>query len=696
MNIHVQGNRRYVKASFLNGIKNKRIWMILLLVNVFAVPYALISIGFFNMGSFFNLLLCGVAMVINMLMAIVIAFTQFDYCYEKLKVDQAYSLPLTRKQKFLSDYFAGLTMYVGAYLVQVILSYIITAAFLIIKPSGYYATSYITSRLQMIGDIWIWARVTKVLVIVLLIQILLYTITSFVISCTGTMFEAISATVYFNILLVSTIYVVYLLCAEQLFGMDLSDAFMKAIYVTSPLGGFLYLIQYVNGNGHYAMWMIGYLAVIVVFFGLTYLIMARRKAEDVGKPFVIRTLYHVVLVAVMLHFGVIAFFTGNSILNFIILTFICYLVIEIVTNRGLKKIRKSLLRYGVIIVCVLAIIISINKTNCFGMAYHVADAEDVEEITISYAGLYGDIYCQDVTITDPENIQTILDVQKNLIQKDKSRASKTGVWELFGKIESPYYYNGVEFVEDPDYWEIWTGSLKMSVKESQGSYDRIYNIYHEDLQNLLSVELSDQFIEAKIATYKNSATYLMVSDIYDINHKAFVKNTYGKTSAVMDEFFDALEEDLKNTTEEEYLRPEETTQCYVITDEGIITILPSYKKTLALLERYNLIPTLSDEDYSKIIENKSTKIIDTMNSNNMGELILEGYYTTGPNYESLDNVYEIDSYSEDMRQLFEVAQIQYTTDEPCYLLNVYGRKYTIPVEYSNVVERILSNIDTTE
>ena len=144
-------------------------------------------------------------MVINMMLGIVIPFTQFDYCYDKTKVDMAYALPLTRKQKFLSDFFSGLGMYVGAYLVQIVLSYIATGLHQNIDPQNSGFHNYFSYRMDMPGNQWLWSMVTKILVIVLLIQILLYVVTSFVLSCTGAIFEAVSATVYFNILIPTTI-----------------------------------------------------------------------------------------------------------------------------------------------------------------------------------------------------------------------------------------------------------------------------------------------------------------------------------------------------------------------------------------------------------------------------------------------------------------------------------------------------------
>lgn len=684
MSIHAQANKYQVKANFRNGIQNKKLWMILLLANLFAVPYAILNIGFFGGDSILSLALTGFAMVVNMMLGIVIPFMQFDYCYEKTKVDMAYSLPLTRKQKFLTDFFAGLSMYVGAYLVQIILSYVATGLFLRFSSVHNGLDSYYTSRIEMLGDQWLWSRVTKILVIVLLIQIMLYVVTSFVLSCTGAIFEAVSATVYFNILLTTTIYVTYLLCAEKLFGMDLSNDFLQIVFRTSPLGGFIYLMDALNSSDDFISWLVCYCIVIIAFFIATYCIMIRRKAEVVGKPFVVRTFYHIILVAVMLHIGVLACYTSNSIVSFLLMTAIFYFVIEMITNRGFKKIGQSVIRYGIIIATVLTVIITINKTNSFGIAYHVADAKDVDEITINYPGIYSRFYGLKVDITSRENIERLLEVQKDLINqyKEKSKETEEGLFSL--NLLNTYEWNSLV-----------SASLRIEVSGNRGAnYYRNYQLPYSSMLKLLDIELSDEYIEGKIDLIKNNTTYLTVSDVYGVNRKAIVNDTNGQPSAVLDEFFDALQKDLMQTTKEEYLQPQSTIKYMADTDQWPIYILDSYTNTIAFLEKYNAMPALTEEDYENIVESSTVEIFPMLDNATFGSFYddFEGYYTTSCDpYYLTDNQYIISAFNEDVKQLLEVAQIQYTSDTPCYKILVYGTTYIIPAEYTDLVEEVISN-----
>ena len=685
MIIHAQANKYQMKANFRNGIQNKKLWMILILANLFAVPFAILNIGFFGGGSILSLALTGFAMVVNMMLGIVIPFVQFDYCYEKTKVDMAYSLPLTRKQKFLTDFFAGLSMYVGAYLVQIILSYVATGLFLQFSSEHNGLDSYFTSRLEMLGDPWMWSRVTKILIIVLLIQIMLYVITSFVLSCTGAIFEAVSATIYFNILIPTTIYMTYLLCAEKLFGMDLSEDFFQVVFRTSPLGGFIYLMDVMNSSNHFISWLVSYCTVIIAFFLVTYFIMIRRKAEAVGKPFVIRTFYHIILVAVMLHIGVLACYTSNSIVSFLLMTAIFYLVIEMITNRGFKKIGQSFIRYGIIIATVLVVIITINKTNSFGIAYHVADAKNVDKITISYSGIYSEFYGPEIELTSEENIERLLEVQKQLIEqyKEKSKEASDGIFSL--SLLNTYEWNSLV-----------SGSLRMEVSGKGGeNYNRHYYVPYSFMTELLDVELSDEYIEAKIKVYKDYATYLTVRDVYGINQKVVVNDTNGQPSAVLNEFFDAIQKDLIQTTKEEYLQPQSAIKYAVSTDQGSIYILDSYTNTIAFLEKYNALPALAEEDYENLVENTEITISGILDNTDQMEQYyndLDGYYTTICGvYYNVDQDRIINRYNEDVKQLLEIAQVQYVSDTPCYKIEVNGMTFIIPEKYTELVENVIAN-----
>lgn len=660
-----------VKANFLNAIKNKKIWIILLLVNVFGLPYAILQLGIINEGSIFSLCISAFALVVNVIMGMVIPFLQFDYCYDRTKVDMAYSLPLTRRQKFLSDFFSGLSMYVGAYVIQIILTYISTAITIAIgNPS--ISFSYYYNRFHEMSNVQVYQMVSKALLIILLMQIMLYTVTTFVLSCTGAIFEAVSAIIYTNILLASTIYVIYTLCANQLFGMDFSNVLEKILYYTSPLGGFFYLIFEGIRSTNIGAWAIGYLAMVIIYFLAAYFIMTRRKAESVGKPFVVRSFYHVILVAIMLHIGLLACYTGNSLVTFILMTIIFYLVVETITNRGFKKFGRSLARYGIIIACTLAIILTINKTECFGVSYKVADVNDVDQIVLNYSGLFTENYLRNVKITSKENIATILEVQQDLIDEHKlNKKDASGI--LDWRVGDFSFMNSYV-------------STDLQIKlEGKADYYRDYYISYKNILKLVGVELSDEYVDARIQLYRDNVKYLSVSDIFGFNNKSVVMETNGAPSNLLDEFFNCLSADLKEATVEEYLRPESQTKYRVRTNVGTITILDSYTNCMRFLEENNAFPVVTTDNLMSLVDNGAIQIYRMEEQD-----INTGYYCSERSY-GYGESYMVNNFSADVEELLQKVQQQYVSEEPCYTIEIYGDTYVVPAKDSALVEKVITN-----
>ena len=683
MSIPVWNNRSQLKANYQNGLQNKKVWMILLLVNIFALPYAILT---FFLSEEFNLLRLAVvafSMGINMLLAIVIPFMQFDYHYDKTKVDMAYALPLTRKQKFMTDFMSGLSQYLVTYLVQVILSCIATAVVCTVGPRENWTHKYYMNRWIEAGDAWLWSNMFKILCIVLLIQICLYVVTCLVIACTGAMFEAISATICTNILMVTTLIVAYEFCSAQLFGMDFSEQLYTFLYRTSPLGGFIYLVSGKFIEQDFVFWILSYCVTILVLFVITYFIMTRRKAESVGKSFVIRPFYYIILFSLMLHIGVLVSFTDNSIISFVVATLLCYAIVELVSNRGVKKLYRSAVRYVIVISSVLIVIFTIQKTNCFGIAFRVSQAKDIDKIEVSYRGLFDEAYFTNLEIQSEDSIVKILDMQKSMIEryKEKRREANEGFFDL--RISQNRYVIG----------DTYTEPFSMKVYKTDGEvYQRFYQIPLSLMKELVALELSDDYIDAKVEKYINSTSFLSVSDKYRMNDKTIVKidenNRKQESSEVIQEFFECLRKDLKEVSIEEYLSPKQTTNYIVNTDEGKINILASYENCLAFLEQHNALPELTQADYKRVVEHSQASMIYVEDFSH-GDAD-KNEIATGMCLYHIVSENDITRFDSNVQKLLEVAQVQYMSKKPCYFLSVYGEEYIIPVEYTELAETVMN------
>ena len=559
MNAHSLDKNSYFQTNFKLGLQNKKLWVILAIVNVLSVPYAVISMALFHNDSVVGLAVSAIALVINVIMGMVIPFLRFDYLYNRTKVDMVYAMPLTRKERFLSDFLSGLAMYVIGFFGQIVLSNIVTVIVMQFNPNfldtyfGYRLVNGATlsERIDLLG------MENRILIIILLFQIMLYVVTTLVLTLVGAVFEAVSAIIYTNILLVSSIYVINILCMNQLYGMDFTDTFINIIFCTSPLGGFLYLTNLFSKASGFWGWVICYLLVTVIYFGVAYFCFMRRKAEDVGKSFVYKVFYHIILIAVMLHIGLLAYYAGNFILTFLLATLIFYLVMEVVTNRGFKKFKQSIIRYASIIAVTLGVILVINKTDCFGLAYRVSKPESIANINISYHGLVLENEALSVNIKSEENIEKIISVQKNLLEdyKKSSNENETGFFDLGYHIESgshPYRISN------------WI-DLNFNPKNAN-TYHRDYSVYYPQMTELLEVELSDEYLDQMFDYLERCSNSLKVSDVYRINQKVIVEQRTDKTKDVLKKFYDCLKSDLKETTKEEFLRPKQNAKYRVDTE----------------------------------------------------------------------------------------------------------------------------------
>ncbi len=176
-----------VWSNFFMRIKsNKKPLIVMSILFLFGVPLT-ITAGMINVivddYSMSGFAIIGVlCTAIALLCGFIIALNTFEYLYKKSKVDMIYSLPLNNRQRFLSDYLAGLFTYIVPYIVSIILS-------LIVHGLGYIAFSKWAEFTQ---DNQVTKYVVELSIYALLVMIMFYTITVMVTCCCGSMFEALS------------------------------------------------------------------------------------------------------------------------------------------------------------------------------------------------------------------------------------------------------------------------------------------------------------------------------------------------------------------------------------------------------------------------------------------------------------------------------------------------------------------------
>ena len=359
------------------------------------------------------------------------AIASFTETHKKAQVDMLYSLPLTGTQRFFSDYLGGACMYIFPYLITVILGWIIIGVgcpFIRVAPDE--------TLWSMVGEIvQSYAMMSTGL---LFLMLLYYTLGTLITVCCGTLFESIYTNILLNCLIPGTVAAVLGMVSEHV---DLSFEYLwHIIGFMSPIGGLFYLYyltdESVGISGYYySSWntirgteththevMPNYFRWLFIIAVLTALLLVaawqlykRRKAEQVGQPFVYIAAYHVmitlliVLILCLLDFNVIG--------PVLLFAAIVYFVSEVIRKRGFKRFWLSIITFVVTVAATVGVFALTIKTNCFGRENYVPLAGTVRSVEVDYRG---GAYEADLEFTDREVISQVVDFHKSVVQRKKT------------------------------------------------------------------------------------------------------------------------------------------------------------------------------------------------------------------------------------------------------------------------------------
>lgn len=677
--------------SLKEKLKNKRFWTILIITNLLSGPLFVLNSYYIESRS--SLWISILASIVVGALAFVIPLNFFDYLYQKTKIDDVLKLPLTRRELFFSDYLSGLILYfipmLGQYIISVILLLLRTTKFV---------NHFMRHSVTIDGFHSVLRLVFFSYLFIIIGLIFLYTLTVLVLSCVGNTFEAITASLYVNLLIPGVIYSVGYLLLNHSFGISFQTIFEKLINFTSPGGLLIYLANHQNSSLYSATGLWTLFLTFLMSLGmlwLSYRNFVRRKAESVGTGFVNRIFYYFImtsltfLLAAFFYHLNINFITSLSLLAFIFLTF------EVITNRGFQKFYRSIVRFAIISAIAGCSILVINKTEVFGIVFRTTDIANMKSITIRYHGVL-DTYTNDysVTLKDPENIKTVLAFHQRVLDDYKeSKQTKVDTNMLMVPVpttlESKYPTTETTEALPNEYYNIYlpTYNIEITFHVKNGiDYTRTYNVNFNQKMLLASIDISDEYIDQLIEqqySYKNTVTITDVFD-YSIRH-------YPMREEKIKELYQCLAKDMKNLTLEDYLTPSMPTRFKI----GEIPVLESYTETLAFFaNNYVNMNTFNSETiYNRILIESSFGIIAPIKAANNNQLYSYGYpsyvYSESPRY---TNSEQIERYKEDIINLLEHAQYQYITTTPCYRIIIGKWTYVIPPEYSDVAAELYNKL----
>lgn len=385
-----------------------------------------------EMYAVLGMLFLGIAVFMG-LFAAILSFTEL---HKKTRVDMLYALPLTGKQRFFSDYIGGCLMYIIPYLISVILGWIII--FCMAPFINWQGTEWTFGTFMAeMGKMYAMATIG-----LLALMLLYYTLSVFVTVCCGTLFESIYTNILLNCLIPGTTALVLAIISDEV-GMGFEDMW-QVVGFMSPIGGLIYLILLLsgemdvitdfssnayrffatqNGAAHamlptYLRWIFIILLLTAVLLIAAWQLYVRRKAEDVGKPFIYVAAYYVMLTLVTIL--ILCMLKADAVGPALILSAIVYFVMEVIRRRGFKRFWVSLITYAATVLVSIAGFYLVVGTGCFGRVSYVPAAIGVKSVVLEFEDINNNNFDYMLEYTDANIISGVTELHRQVIQDEKN------------------------------------------------------------------------------------------------------------------------------------------------------------------------------------------------------------------------------------------------------------------------------------
>lgn len=446
-------------------------------------------------GAPFYMGLGFLCLAVSVFLGLFHAVHAFTEVHKKSRVDMLYALPLTGTGRFCSDYAGGFLTYLVPYLVCTLLGWgLLLGMAPLIDFSNVNAdfTSF-GEFMSIIGKYYAMASVG-----LFFLMLLYYTMSTLITVCCGTLFESIYTNVLLNFLLPGTAALfIGIVCNECGFEFD---HLWQSIGYFSPIGGAIYLFYLIEDSfgtdytsaytfsatqthSHdmlpsYLRWLLVIFLLSAAMFVLAWKLYTRRKAEDVGKPFIYNAVYYVMLTLVTLSILCLMVFehiVGAALL----LSAIVYFVMEVIRKRGFRKFWVSVMTYAATVVVGVGAYHLVIGTGCFGRTQYVPNAGTVSSVVVQIgdtpAGGSASVSYR-LEYTDREVIAQITDLHREILRNDET--VKTLEDALFAERWQTLLYHGYDSSYDEN-GELHRFSYPTYTVQIPYTTDRDYERVHD-------------------------------------------------------------------------------------------------------------------------------------------------------------------------------------------------------------------------
>lgn len=706
--------KSFFKTHFKNTIlENKKFLFIISVLHLIGYPVIAFTIRYYsehpdNTDESYAIASC-IALAIAILSGAIIAISIFNYLYKKSTVDMNLSLPLTTRQRFLSEYFAGLTIYI----VPAIIGGLIGTVILL---TGKHELMEFLKYTIYIGSV------------VIIGMILYYSLTVLILSCCGSLFETILSTLLINAMIPASIYLLsYTIISNDSFGLSSNSLFLNQIFISSPIGNAAFIIYFfdnVNMYGNvntnlYVHWLIPTLIFTVLIVLLSYFLYKKRKAEQVSKPYVYKFIYYAILFFVT--FCIISIFkvsTGSSdytaqtdstpidasFFPAVMCSGIVFFIMEIISNRGFKKFWLSILKFAGTITCIYAVLLLCHATNGFGVNKYVPLESAVDNVIIDF----DNTSTYNLPIRNKHTIHDVVSLHEKVI-KEKYEDKNTSHKEIPESELDQRIKNGALATYNRN-------NISITYYLKNGSIlTREYNVSDEQMEQLYASMMTGRdYAEYCYHKLSYSFAFRVENDKNARNIEIYnkINQKVSTTKLTVDEFsklIKAYKNDIENMSADSFY-----TDKIIGTIDLEYPIRESFINTLNFLEEYCNI-SIDDFEVTSLGDNNAVAIfkdVVQIVTGNYDEYCYDDYYnsyaqSSKPSYTILskyislynNSLTSVAEYSRDsivneiankkeFIDLLNNASVYYDNDEIGGIIVVNNQILYLSPEYKERVEKL--------
>lgn len=536
-----------------------------------------------------------IAMILLFLSVIgvfIAAFTMMHSCFRYISgkrfVDMDYSLPVPDDTRFFGDLLAGLTAITAPLLAANIVALCFVSA--TGYESSYAQDSSLFRQMLALIPIFVWLQ--------LLAVIMFYVFSLMVAVCCSRTAESRVVPLVANAAVPIIVGCITLMISGSFFGNTgyIHEGTFSALTVTSPIGllvGALIRagmteIEIKNAEDAAQLSLlgagelVGVVLITLAFTAAAYALFKIRRSERVGTPYAFKAMKHITpalvtvsVVSVMLTIEFANNYSGGGLIEVTLLdndsiswlvavlcvTFVLFIVMEIVSGKAFKRFGITLLRYAATLAGSIAVYYAVILTGNAIAENYVPAASEVESVEAVYSEYRLALDC---VITDTDDIGDIIELHRESVKERNSESRKSmsviykmkngkqiprvyqlsaelseraaGVLMEKGGMERGYWlsgtytYNFGNFTSVPEVTSKFESSLDPSVTFKSVS------AYHRDEQIPLDIDPAELYraiiLDARDTRYNDyfnnseKRADIRVNFVYDIENESALKSSF--------------------------------------------------------------------------------------------------------------------------------------------------------------------------